>query len=349
MSPTDLAGAVVSTLASGAASGAGAATGTTTGTAAFTRLSELVRRHVDRSDEGRGALDLWDAEPGSEQAAEAVRACLTVELEGDPGLADQLRAALRAVPPPVPTHPPTITQQVHIGGNANHATINVGPLHLKKTTGTVVTLAVIGVVLALLVTLGFRSVVQMLGDGEGERKVVPLTELATVKSVLPDSDSLPAEFKSDGDPEVTTGEQGCQPTCEGHLFTATTTMGRERPQKTAVLYVGAFDSAAHAAEAFEELRKDLADSSEKTLMSFPSMGDTSTAFRLTPGKNMINEDDESIEEAEAGALVGTVVVFVRYTTAAGDLEPSLTALGRMMADRAQEAQNGSAPSASASL
>lgn len=82
-------------------------------------------------------------------------------------------------------------------------------------------------------------------------------------------------------------------------------------------------------------------------MSFPSMGDTSTAFRFTPGKTTVNEDDESIEEAEAGALVGTVVVFVRYTTAAGDLEPSLTALGRMMADRAQQAQNGSTPSATA--
>ncbi|MEV6954202.1 hypothetical protein [Streptomyces sp. NPDC051183] len=224
-----------------------------------------------------------------------MRARLTVELEGDPGLAEQLRAALRPGPPPVPTHPPTITQSVHIGGNANHSTINVGPLHLKKTAGTAVTLAVIGVVLALLVTLGFRSVAQMLGDDEGERKVAPLTELATVKSVLPGRAGLPAEFKSKRDPVVTTGERGCQPECEGRLFTASTTMARERPQKTAVLYVAAFDSAAHAAQAFDQMRRD------------------------------------------------------RCTTAAGDLEPSLTALGRMMADRAQQAQNGSTPSATASF
>ncbi|MFF8659237.1 hypothetical protein [Streptomyces huasconensis] len=341
MSPTDLASAAVAALASGAASGAG--------TAAFTRLAELVRSRLGRSDEGRGALGLWDAEPGSEQAAEAVRARLTVELEGDPGLAEQLRAVLQPGPPPVPTHPPTITQRVHIGGDANRATINVGPLHLQKTTGVVATLAVIGVVLALLVALGLRSVVQLLGDDEGERQVAPLSELATVKSVLPDSDSLPAEFNSQGDPVVTTGEQGCQPECEGLLFTAKTTMGRERPQKTAVLHVAAYDSAPHAAQQFEQIRRDLSDSSEKTLISFPSMGDTSTAYQFTPGKNMLNEDDESIEEAEAGALVGTVVVFVRYTTAVGDLEPSLIALGRMLADRAQQAQNGSTPSATASF
>ncbi|MFE5792936.1 hypothetical protein ACFQ8C_10185 [Streptomyces sp. NPDC056503] len=336
-----MASAIVAALASGAASGAG--------TAALTRLAELVRSRLGRSDEGRGALGLWDAEPGSERAAEAVRARLTVELEGDPGLAEQVRAALLPGPPPVATHPPTITQRVHVGGNANHATINVGPLHLKKTTGVVVTLAVIGVVLALLVALGLRSVVRLLGDDGGERKVAPLSELATVKSVLPDSDGLPAEFRSQGDPVVTTGERGCQSECEGLLFTAKTTMGREGPQKTAVLYVATYDSAPHAAREFEQIRRDLTESSEKTLMSFPPMGDTSTAYRFTPGKIMLNEDDESIEEAEAGALVGTVVVFVRYTTAVGDLEPSLTALGRMMADRAQQAQNGSTPSATASF
>ncbi|MFF9342830.1 MULTISPECIES: hypothetical protein [unclassified Streptomyces] len=341
MSPTDLAGAVIAALASGAASGAG--------TAAFTRLSELVRSRVGRSDEGRGALALWDAEPGSAQASEAVRARLTVELEGDPGLAEQLRAALRSGPPPAPTHPPTIIQRVHIGGDAHHAAINVGPLHLKKTAGTVVALVVIGAVLALLVALGFHSVVRMSGDDGGGRRVVPLTESETVRSVLPDGGSLPAGFESDGDPVVSTGEQGCRPACEGHLFTARTRVGRERPQKTASLHVSAFDSAPHAAQAFEEVRRDLADSSERTLMSFPAMGDTSTAFRFTPGKNVVNEDDESIEEAEAGALVGTVVVFVRYTTAAGDLEPSLAALGRMMANRAQQAQNGSTPSATASF
>ncbi|MCX4971085.1 hypothetical protein OHA98_41475 [Streptomyces sp. NBC_00654] len=308
-----------------------------------------MRSRLGRSDEGRGALGLWDAEPGSEQAAEAVRARLTVELEGDPGLAEQLRAALQHGPPPVPTHPPAIVQRVHIGGDANRATINVGPLHLKKTTGVVATLAVIGVVLALLVTLGLRSVVQSLGDDEGERKVAPLSEMATVKSVLPDSDSLPAEFKSEGDPVVTTDEQGCQPVCKGLLFAASTTMGRERPQKTAALYVMAYDSAPHAAQAFEMIRREMADSSEKTLISFPSMGDTSTAYQFTPGNIVLNEDDESIEEAEAEALVGTVVVLVRYTTALDDLEPSLTALARMMADRAQQAQNGNSPSATASF
>ncbi|MCX4970566.1 hypothetical protein OHA98_38630 [Streptomyces sp. NBC_00654] len=286
-----------------------------------------MRSRLGRSDEGRGALGLWDAEPGSEQAAEAVRARLTVELEGDPGLAEQLRAALQHGPPPVPTHPPAIVQRVHIGGDANRATINVGPLHLKKTTGVVATLAVIGVVLALLVTLGLRSVVQSLDDDEGERKVAPLSEMATVKSVLPDSDSLPAEFKSQGDPVVTTDEQGCQPVCKGLLFAASTTMGRERPQKTAALYVAAYDSAPHAAQAFEKIRRDLTDSSEKTLISFPSMGDTSTAYQFTPGN----------------------VVLVRYTTAVDDLEPSLTALARMLADRAQQAQNGNSPSATASF
>ncbi|MFF2778873.1 hypothetical protein ACFVU3_28730 [Streptomyces sp. NPDC058052] len=341
MSPTDLAGAVVAALASGAASGAG--------TAAFTRLADLVRTRLGRSDEGRGALGLWDAEPGSDQAVQAVRARLTVELEGDPALAEQLRAALQAGPPPVPAHPPTITQRVHIGGNAHHATINVGPLHLKKTTGAVVTLAVIGVVLALLVVLGLRSVVQLLGDGEGERKVAALSELTTVTSVLPGRNSLPAEFKSQGEPVTKTGEQECRPECEGLLFTAETTMERERPQKTAVFYVAAFDSAPRAAKEFEKIRSDLAESSEKALLSFPPMGDTSTAYQSYPGENGFNEDDESIVEAEAGVLVGTVIVFVRYTTAAGDLEPSLTTLGRMMADRAQQAQNGNTPSATALL
>ncbi|MFG2298960.1 hypothetical protein [Streptomyces sp. NPDC048603] len=348
MSPTDLAGAAVAALASGAASGAG--------TAAFTRLSELVRSRLGHSDEGRGALELWEAEPGSERATDAVRARLTVELEGDPGLVEQLRAALRpAIPPvpavpPVPAHQPAVTQHVHIGGNANHAAINIGPLHLKKSRGTVVTLAVIGVVLALLVALGFRSVVQMLGDDGDSRKVAAVSDMARVRSILPDRGSLPAGFRADGEPDVrAAGEEGCGPACEGVLFAAEGTMKRERPQQRAEFSVVACDSAPHAAQVFDQMRRDLAKSSEKSPMSFPSMGDVSTAFRFTPGKTVVNEDDESVEEAEAGVLVGTVVVLVRYSTAAGELEPSLASLGRMLADRAQQAQNGSTPSATASF
>lgn len=71
------------------------------------------------------------------------------------------------------------------------------------------------------------------------------------------------------------------------------------------------------------------------------LGDESAAYRHT----IVNA-----EEAEAGVLVGTVVTWVSYETQDDILDSShLTALARMLADRAQQAQNGSTPSARAEI
>ncbi|MFJ5546165.1 hypothetical protein [Streptomyces sp. NPDC093225] len=340
MSAAELATMAVTAMTTGIASSAGSAV--------VDEVKELVRSRLGESHDGRSAMERFETEPAADGAASAVRERLVLVLEADPEFSGRLWTALQpaALPPqpPQPPQPPTaVTQGIHIGGNANRSTIVIGPVQLPRTRGVVIALTAVGTVLAVLLVIGFRSVLDGFGaDGSPGRsgstgKVATLKDSATTETVLPDSGSLPAGWRVARAAEVTEGVPAdCSSSCEGVRFTAGVGYGNEEAAASAYFYVQAYDTAAHAAQRFEDLRSDRDDSST---MSLPPMGNESVAFR----RGVVNA-----EKAEAGVRVGTVVTWVTYTTGSGELSPSaLTSLARMLSDRAQQAQDGTEPFARA--
>ncbi|MEU3953514.1 hypothetical protein AB0F45_14510 [Streptomyces achromogenes] len=336
----DLATMAITAMTTSIASGAGSAV--------VDEVRQLVRSRLGQSDEGRGALDRFEAEPGAGDAANAVRDRLALALEADPEFADRLWTALR--PAAAPSRSPgAVHQSIHIGGNAQRSTIVIGPVQLPRTKGVMVALVAGVVVLAVLLVIGFRTVLHSVtgdddggGGGSGDaRRVTALKDSATAEAVLPDSGSLPAGWEVTQAAKVTEGTpDDCSTACEGAAFTATVRYEKEQPLAGAFFYVQAYDTAAHAERRFEDYRATI-DTSVYSSMSLPAMGDRSAAYR----KGIVNG-----EHAEAGVLVGTVVTWVTYRTDSGELSPSaLVSLARMLSDRAQQAQNGTAPFARAEL
>ncbi|WP_437103564.1 hypothetical protein [Streptomyces sp. enrichment culture] len=333
----DLATMAITAMTTSIASGAGSAV--------VDEVRQLVRSRLGRSEDGRGALERFEAEPGADEAANAVRDRLALALEADPEFAGRLWAALLPSAPPAQA-PHAVSQAIHIGGDAHRSTIVIGPVQLPRTKGVMVALVAGVVVLAVLLVIGFRTVLHSVTDDDGAgggsgdaRRVTALKDSATAEAVLPDSGSLPAGWEVTEAAKVTEGvPDDCSTACEGAAFTATVRYEKERPLAGAFFYVQAYDTAAHAERRFEDYRSTI-DPSVYSSMSLPSLGDESAAYR----KGIVNG-----EHAEAGVLVGTVVTWVTYRTDSGELGPSaLESLARMLSDRAQQAQNGTAPSARA--
>ncbi|MEW2526655.1 hypothetical protein [Streptomyces sp. NPDC047071] len=342
MSLAELASTAVTAMTTGVASGAG--------TAVVDEVRELVRGRLERSEEGRGALRRLDAEPAPDGAADDVTARLTALLEEDPELARRLRAAIAPDAPPPPAAPPTVHQQITIGGNANRSTVVIGPVELPRTRGVVIALTSIGVVLAVLLVLGFRSVLDGLtddegggdGGGSGSGRVTALRQEPDVRAVLPDSADVAQGWQTTQAADVRKGAPECGSGCEGALYTATVRHEKESPLAGVFFHVEAYDTADHAAARFQDLRADK-DRNTDVLdpLSIQRLGDESVAYR----KNIVNA-----ESAEAGARVGTVVTWTTYRTGDESLDPgTLTALARMIVDRAQQAQDGREPTARAGL
>ncbi len=328
----------VTAMTTGVASGAG--------TAVVDEVRELVRGRLERSEEGRGALRRLDAEPAPDGAADDVTARLTALLAEDPELARRLRAALAPDVPPPPAAPPTVHQQITIGGNANRSTVVIGPVELPRTRGVLIALTSIGVVLAVLLVLGFRSVLNSLtdddGGGSGSGRVTALRQEPDVRAVLPDSAGVAQGWQTTQAADVRKGAPECDSGCEGALYTATVRHERESPLAGVFFHVEAYDTADHAAARFKDLRADK-DRNTDVLdpLTIQRLGDESVAYR----KNIVNA-----ASAEAGARVGTVVTWTTYRTGDGALDPgTLTALARMIVDRAQQAQDGREPTARAGL
>ncbi|GGV34793.1 hypothetical protein GCM10010245_55860 [Streptomyces spectabilis] len=330
----------VTAMTTGVASGAG--------TAVVDEVRELVRGRLEGSDEGRGALRRLDAEPRPEGAADDVRARLTALLEEDPELARRLQAALEPDVPPPPAAPPTVHQQITIGGSANHSTIVIGPVELPRTRGVLIALTGIGVVLAVLLVLGFRTVLQSLTDDDGGgpqgsdgKRVTALKNASDVNAILPDSGTLPGGWVITDPPDVKKGaiDDDCGSSCTGVLFSGTVRHEME-PSDGAYFAVETYDTAEHAAARFKAAREDQnRNTGAYEPMSIEPVGDESMAYR----KKIVNAS-----EAEAGARVGTVVTWVVHRAGSSSLDPGdLNVLTRMLAERAQQAQNGEKPFARA--
>ncbi|GGR87699.1 hypothetical protein GCM10010236_47950 [Streptomyces eurythermus] len=143
---------------------------------------------------------------------------------------------------------PRPAMAIHIGGNADRSTIVIGPVQLPRTKGVMAALVAGVVVLAVLLVIGFRTVLHGVtgddggGGGSGDaRRVAALKDSATAEAVLPDSGSLPAGWEVTEAAKVTEGvPDDCSTACEGAAFTATVRYENERPLAGAFFYVQAY-------------------------------------------------------------------------------------------------------------
>lgn len=344
-----------------AATGAATAVGEGAGAA----VTELVRARLAGTERGRTALEELDASrsPAARSDAQDV---LRDEIEADPELRRQMEIHLSA--------PSTHTENsvVITGSRLSRSSISLGPLTINNTPSARAFLVAATALLLALLALGVYGGVQLLTpndsshssqqsepggaqsgalssnggssgitspseSGGADRKNTALNEAAVVEVTLPESESLPSGWEATQGKEINAGvPSDCSSACTGALYTGTVPFENTDSGEAAFFYIQAYDTADHAARRFADVRADKDEHSDDLeAVSLQPMGDKSVAYRA----KIVNAG-----QAEAGVLVGTVITWVTYRTTDSSLDPTvLSSLAQMLAERAQQAQDGTIP------
>ncbi|MFD8012649.1 hypothetical protein [Streptomyces sp. NPDC058955] len=340
-SGADLAAAVVDLVAQ-----AGSAALTGAGGAVGGMAVELVRGRLSGVAQGPEALAAVEQAPDDADARGRLRAKLAEVLAEDPAFAAYLASVLA---PPRPTHPPTTVGSIHIDRNARaRGTFVLGDQAItrirKGDPVAVVSLVAVVVVLALAL-YGLAGLVGGDGEGEGGRGwsgsgggVTVLKDPETVKAVLPDLHSMPTGWTIASEPSVLVGEAACADvdrSCDGVLSVAQSSF-HDQFDQSANFGVVACGSVEDARRVYKELLAEPQANSEAKPLAVPALGQESAAFEISQGMG------------QAIARVGTTLVFVEEKGSNSDYQvETLEKLLRMAAARAQEAQDGRTPGASA--
>ncbi|WP_413809907.1 hypothetical protein [Streptomyces sp. OE57] len=287
------------------------------------------------------------------------------EIEADPELRRQLEMHLSTL------STRTENSVVITGGRLSRSPISLGPLTINNTPSARALLVAATALLLALLALGVYGGVQLLtpddspkssrqsepsdapsgalsgNEGSGgttppsesggaDRKNTALNEAAVVEVTLPDSGSLPSGWEATQDKEINAGVPSDCSSCTGALYTGTVPFENTDSGEAALFYIQAYDTADHAAQRFDDVRAGKDEHSDGLEpMSLQPMGDKSVAYRA----KIVNAG-----RAEAGVLVGTVVTWVTYRTPDSSLDPAaLSSFAQMLAERAQQAQDGTIP------
>ncbi|WP_328387188.1 hypothetical protein OHS81_26700 [Streptomyces sp. NBC_00400] len=315
--------------------GTAAAVGTGVGQA----ISDVVRGRLTRSDDGRSAMRAVDERPGDPVAVEELRALLRAEMDADPDFAGQIATVLAGAPPA--ESPRSVSGGITIDGSTlrGRNTISLGPVTFHNTRNARFSLLAAALVFVALVALGIYGGARLVtgGGGAQERSVTALSAGA-LRQVLPELSSLPPGWTQPEGPK-----SGKSHLRKGfgltHLDSADYLMGD--PDAKLHCSVAAFTSADKASALY---RKNQVDERETgtTRVPLPQIGDESYASSYPPGNG--NEGGIVLN-----MRVGSVLVIISGGGSDGQpFETSrLEVLGKMLAERAQQAQNGQKPAATA--
>ncbi|MEV7420179.1 hypothetical protein [Streptomyces sp. NPDC089919] len=321
------------TATGGAAGAAGPAGPDVTVTAA-----ELVRGRLGGVPEGPEAVAAVEWAPEDVQARSRLRDKVSAVLEAEPEFAARLAELLVPPAPPLPPEPPEppagfgdrpdIRPAGRGGGLAGAATALAGRALGRIRRREPVALLGLAAVVVLLGLAGYGVFSMMTADP----KAIALKEFKTVESVLPESDAMPADWKTVSAPQVNTC-RGAGDRCKGVLSVAVSSYAdlSGKTGQSAAFGIAACASVTDARRVYAEMT---ADETRGGPLSLPSLGQQSRAFEISKG------------EGHAYVRVGTLVVYVSEQGSRDDYKPAvLTSLARMMAERAQQAQDGKTPSA----
>ncbi|MEV7780495.1 hypothetical protein [Kitasatospora sp. NPDC088351] len=327
----DLVRAVVGALVRTAANSA-----TSTGGAAV----DVVRARLRGTPDGAQAVDAVEAAPSDRHAQARLAAAVGQLLATDQAFARYLVTTELGHPahqptPPKPGAATTLTLRA-VGGIPGGGLATAG----RRAGGSVLVALVLIVVAALValgIHLGSRPVLRPGVPGLAHGAVA-LRDPGQMRGVLPDLQAMPAGWTLESGPSAGTGSGGevrclLPDACDQQLGYASVTFRGASPY-TVNFTVVSFASTETARRAFD-LTSQRADGAA-TAVPLPRIGDQSTA-RTTGG-----------HEVEALVRVGTTLL---YTRATAPDEPTshdatvLTAFAHLLAERAQQAQDGLTPDA----
>ncbi|MER6548458.1 hypothetical protein [Streptomyces sp. NPDC001250] len=359
----DLVAAVVAALVQAASSAAGAA-----GTALGAEAIDWVRNGLGQLPRWTEAAARVDTAPDDEQAQQGLAEAVNELLSGNPGLAQALESRLTqpGPVPPLPTGPPAITigEHARIGGGAGPTAVGVGNnvagrdirtkvINKRRSIGVLIAVLV---VMAALIALGIHFAghsSNQPGLGLPEHVAKPLTNMEQVKAVLPDLHALPAGWQQT-EPALANPGGECigaatssGPTgdlCRQVVASASDRFDTTQPGGSVFFMVLAGPSTSWADQMYDQYLQNL-DNGMTSTADFPAFGDRSSARQGS---------------GETSVLIrtGTVVVSVVYTIVSNnDASPSandtqrarqtVIPLASMITTRAQQAQAGQTPTASA--
>lgn len=285
--------------------------------------------------------------PDDADARARLREKLAEVLAEDPAFAAYLMSVMA---PPRPAHPPTNVGSIHVDRNARaRGTFVLGDQAVTRIrTGDPLAVVSLVAVVAVL-ALALYGLVGLVGGDDGgggggrswsgsRGSVTVLKDPETVKAVLPDLHSMPTGWTITDEPSILVGEAACAEvyrSCDGVLSVAQSSF-HDQFNQSASFGVIACASAEDARRLYTQLIAEPQADSEAKPLSMPALGHESAAFEM------------SDRMGQALVRVGTTLVWAEERGNNGDYQvETLEKLLRMAAARAQEAQDGRTPGASA--
>ncbi|MEE1788865.1 hypothetical protein PUR71_39085 [Streptomyces sp. SP17BM10] len=311
-------------------------------------VAQLVRTRLRAVPGGGAAEAAAGADPADPRARAALTAAVGRLLAEDPAFARYLLST--ELGPPAnpstvrlrtkPADPPTVHLQAR-PGDAGTVQLRLKPVSGRRATGGIlVTLALVVVasLVALGINLGNRPLLQP-GVHGIDHAATALRDPAQAQGVLPGPAAMPGGWRVETAPQSGTSSGDGVPcfvrdACDQQLAYATVTF-RAGPRHSAKFVVVTFASAATAGRAFDAMLTQVGGADAAAAVPLPSIGDQSAAR------------SHGAEGMEALVRVGTTLLSISDSGADADAAdaPALTAFARLLAARAQQAQDGRTPDA----
>lgn len=318
------------------ADGTAVAAGTGVGQA----VSDVVRERLATTDRGRTAMRAVADGHRDPDTVSELRTLLQAAVDSDPDFARRLSEAM-AGPRPVDV-PRSTTHSITFEGTTvrGRNTISLGPVTFNNTRNTRFSLLAAALALIALVAISIYGGARMItGDGPGQNQAVTALNSDSLHQVLPTHGSLPAKWTQPKPAETLTAAQG-----PGLIVAASADYLMGTPEAEVSFMAAACINAEKAHEFFNAVKKSHDGSgraeADGLTVPMPKIGDeqwavTGPATQDRPGGGFIT------------LRVGTIVLSIQGTdTDRQSFATSrLEVLAKMMAERAQQAQNGQTPSA----
>ncbi|MFJ2879347.1 hypothetical protein ACIPJN_16945 [Streptomyces sp. NPDC086796] len=311
---------------------------TSVGTGVGQAVSDIVRERFATDERGRSALQAVDDQPGSPEATASLRSVLQAELEADPEFARKISAALEELPPAVSSR--ATSGSITIDGTTmrGNQTIALGPVTFHNTRNVRLSLVGAALVFLALVILGIYGGTRLVtGGGPNQERAVTALSVADLRQIIPGPGSLPAKWTRPKPPEHLTGRQA-----PGLVATEAVGYLMGDPDAQLSIIAVGFTDADKASDFLRSVKptdqEEQADK-EGASLPMPDIGD-----ELWAAVRPASSDSPG---AYAMMRIGTVVVSINgYDTDDQAFATSrMEVLARMMSERAQQAQNGQAPTA----
>lgn len=313
----------------------------TVGSGLGQEVSVMVRERLGGSERGRSAVRAIDEHPEDAEAVDELRSLIQSAVDNDPAFAGRIAAAM---PPPKPTEPPvTMLGSIRIDGATMRGrnTISLGPVTFNNTKSVRLSLVAAALVIVALVALGIYGGTRLVTDHgpEQQRKAVTALSPDMVRRVVPGTGSLPGKWTR---PEPLDSPGALEQGGVVERVAAVFQMGE--PEAELDIVVIGFDTPQNACSGWRLTTKDRDPRGEleKSGMAveMPKIADEMWA----------GAGPEAGDTPAAGVVimrVGTVLIHIngRDTEKEAFVTRRMEALARMMADRAQQAQNGENPTA----